>query len=119
MAKNKNTISVGQKVWLVPLGNNWDSEMKVKESVITKGGGRDFMFSIEGYSSEFDIDSMTSGENPLLNEDRCYLSEQDALDYIESWRIVLKLRGFFDKEFPIDLSITQLSKIIEIINGKK
>lgn len=119
MAKKKNTITVGQKVWLVPLGNNWDSKMKVKESIITEGGGKNFMFRVEGYGSEFDVDSMTSGENPLLNEDRCYLSEQDALDYIESYRTVFKLREIFDREFPINLSVVQLRKIMDIINNGK
>jgi hypothetical protein len=119
MAKKKNTICVGQKVWLVPLGNNWDSEMKVKESVITEGDNRSFMFSVDGYSHEFDIDSMTSGQNPLINEDRCYLTEQDALDYIEGWHKVFEIREIFNREFPISLDINQLRKIIEIINGKK
>lgn len=106
-------LYVGREMWLVYCYYNEGVKPVMRK--ITEHYKGSYMFKVEGYDFEFDLDSMVSYE---YDDDEskicCFATEQEAFDFMENCRLSDKIIKFC-KVRPSTLPLKKLQKIIAII----
>lgn len=124
-------LKLGQELWVVPCvppafrdyAPNKEFPMSC---VVTEGGGDNYIFKVSGFDCEFNDEDMSASEFSWDDDETGYDSGddgtlyafetlQEAEDYIEGFWLSVKLYKVF-KKTPVNLSVSQLRRINDIIN---
>lgn len=134
MAKKKEVegrLKLGQELWVVPCDINAYRRYNPDKvfpmfCTVVEGGGDNYIFKVSGFDCEFNDEDMSASEFHYYDDDNgydsgddgtlyAYETPQEAKDYIDSYWLAIEARKSLSK-VPVELSVTQLRRIIGIIN---
>lgn len=111
----KSGLKVGQVVYLEPLGNAARYSTEIKPATICSLGKK--YFAVEEFPrNRFSIEELIHDGGQYSPQYKVHLSLQDIQDEKEANKLSRELAGYFGHHKAF-LTLTQLKKIKEIING--
>ena len=114
--EDSNKLHVGQKLWMV-ISRPHHKNVEPVEVVISKVGKK--YFELEDYHRDkFDIETLRS-VNETNYKNQCYFTLQEILDNREFNRISEQLKNIFVGYNEPKLTLEQLRKIKDVIEGEK
>lgn len=111
---NKSDLSVGQKVYLQPIGNNSRYSTKIEEGVISSVGNK--YFTIEGFRRDkFSIETMYQHIDNFMPGWKVWISLEDYENYKLLGDYSSKLGRMGSGEFA-QLGLEKLKVIMDLIS---
>lgn len=107
-------IQVGQKVWVLGIGNNARNGSELKEVIVSSVGKKYFTLT-DGWYGRFLIETLYQDGKGYMSGYMVYLDKQQREAEIEHFRLSDKIQKAFGGYGKLKYPIETLRKILELI----